>query len=427
MPHLRLLFTLIILSLMAQETAAQPCKTLVWNDEFEVAGKPDTSNWGYDLGGHGWGNNELQYYTDRAENAVVKEGVLQITARKENHQNRQYTSARMVTKNKGDWQYGRIEVRAQLPSGRGTWPAIWMLPTDWKYGGWPNSGEIDIMEHVGYDQNRVHGTVHTEAYNHLKGTQKGGSRYTRNASTAYHVYAIEWHKTHIDWFIDEHLYYTFEKEGEEPAKWPFDERFHLILNIAIGGNWGGVEGVDNSIFPQQLLVDYVRVYAFEDNPSIAGPDTVSVNAKNSLYYCKVHANSYLWNVPEGATIVSGQGSDSILVEWGETAGTVSALLYGDDDCHNAILRKTVSITTSNTDHTALQQDWELQYRSGQLQISAQQNIGQLMMYSTNGAIIYQRVVDANHFSSPLHLPKGMYIVRLENSEYSLSKKIIVHE
>ncbi|NQU81442.1 MAG: glycoside hydrolase family 16 protein [Bacteroidetes bacterium] len=143
---------------------------MVWWDEFNYSGAPDTSKWGYDVGGWGWGNNEEQYYTDQLKNSYVENGDLHIEALKENDS---WTSARLITKNKGDWLYGRIEVRANLPSGRGTWPAIWMLPTDWEYGDWPSSGEIDIMEHVGYEPTTVYGTVHTEAYNHGLGTQRG--------------------------------------------------------------------------------------------------------------------------------------------------------------------------------------------------------------------------------------------------------------
>src|SRR5688572_27819291 len=144
--------------------------TPTWADEFEYTGKPDASKWGYDIGGGGWGNNELQYYTDNIKNAAVAKGLLMITAIREPAGGREYSSARLVSKNKGDFLYGRIEVKAKLPTGKGTWPAIWMLPTDWEYGGWPSSGEIDIMEHVGFDQDRVHITVHTEAYNHSIGT-----------------------------------------------------------------------------------------------------------------------------------------------------------------------------------------------------------------------------------------------------------------
>lgn len=236
-------------------------KKLVWSDEFDYSGLPDSTRWGYDTGGHGWGNNELQFYTARrSENARVENGLLVIQARKEAYVNKQYTSARLVTKNKGDWKYGRMEVRARLPKGRGMWPAIWMLPTKWEYGGWPESGEIDIMEHVGYMPDSVFGTVHTEAFNHVKGTQKGKSILCKDVYDAFHVYAIEWQQDRIDFFIDNKQYFSFGNNKSGVAAWPFDREFHLILNIAVGGNWGGARGVDDSIFPQQMEVDYVRVY-----------------------------------------------------------------------------------------------------------------------------------------------------------------------
>jgi beta-glucanase (GH16 family) len=236
-------------------------KNLVWSDEFDHDGMPDTTKWNYDIGDGGWGNNELQFYTNHRENARVENGFLIIEARLDTAAGKPYTSARMVTKQKGDWLYGRIEVRAKLPRGKGTWPAIWMLPTDWKYGDWPTSGEIDIMEHVGYDPGIIHGTIHTESYNHIKGTQKEGKINIPDCQDAFHVYAVEWADDKMDFFVDDKLYHTVDRDPKDDYKgWPFDQRFHLILNIAMGGNWGGKEGVDNSIWPQRMEVDYVRVY-----------------------------------------------------------------------------------------------------------------------------------------------------------------------
>ncbi len=241
---------------------------LVWSDEFDYEGLPDDTKWGYDVGGHGWGNNELQYYTD-SDNAHVSDGKLIIEAFKtdypstENRTNT-WTSARLVTRNKGDWKWGRIEVRAMVPTGRGTWPAIWMLPTNWRYGQWPNSGEIDIMEHVGYDLNRIHGSIHTEAYNHSIRTQKGGSKTIPTATTEFHVYAVEWLPDQIRFLIDDEVYYTYNPFSlvTEPRNrhWPFDQEFHLLLNIAIGGDWGAAQGIDPTLEYAKMEVDYVRVY-----------------------------------------------------------------------------------------------------------------------------------------------------------------------
>jgi beta-glucanase (GH16 family) len=243
-----------------QDTISQiPGYTLVWNDEFDGQYiNPD--KWGWEINGDGGGNNELQYYTGSPNNSFIENGKLIIRAIKEDYNGKNYTSARIRTKDKGDWLYGRIEVSAKVPAGVGTWPAIWMLSTDWSYGGWPESGEIDIMEHVGYDPNVIHGSIHTKAYNHTIGTQKTATLNIPDATKTFHKYAIDWFEDHIDFYIEDYKYLTFTNENKGWEYWPFDKRFHLILNLAVGGNWGGVQGVDNNAFPAQMEVDYVRVY-----------------------------------------------------------------------------------------------------------------------------------------------------------------------
>jgi beta-glucanase (GH16 family) len=241
--------------------------TPVWQDEFDYTGRPDPAKWGYDLGNNdGWGNKELEQYTDRVANASVGDGVLTITARKEPLAGQDYTSARLVSKGKGDFLYGRVEVRATLPSGRGTWPAIWMLPTDWAYGGWPHSGEIDIMEQVGFDPDVIHFSAHTGAYNHIIGTQKTAIKAIGTATTAFHRYRVDWTPDMIRGYIDDVPMFAFANEHHGSEVWPFDKRFYLILNVAVGGFWGGQEGVDDSIFPARMQVDYVRVYRMADPP-----------------------------------------------------------------------------------------------------------------------------------------------------------------
>lgn len=236
---------------------------LVWDEEFDYTGLPDPVKWSYDTDGNasGWGNNEAQCYTmGRKENAWVSDGVLRITALKEESEGKSYTSARLRTKGKGDWLYGRFEIRAKLPTGKGTWPAIWMLPTDWAYGGWPASGEIDIMENVGYDPETIVGSAHTEKYNHAIGTQKNAEIACPDCYKAFHVYALEWERDEYRLYLDDQLYFTFKNEGTGFDVWPYDKPFHLLLNLAIGGNWGGQKGVDDSLFPHVFEVDYVRVY-----------------------------------------------------------------------------------------------------------------------------------------------------------------------
>ncbi len=241
--------------------------TLVWSDEFNYTGLPDSNKWSYDVGTGcpnvcGWGNNEQQYYTQAdSNNAMVKNGMLWIRALKQQKENNHYTSARLVSKKKGDWLYGRIEVRAKIPSGRGMWPAIWMLSTDWTYGGWPASGEIDIMENVGHNPDTIFSSVHTQSFNHGIGTQKTNGLQVKDARNAFHLYGIEWFADRIDFFVDERPVLRFTNTGKGFAEWPFDKRFHLILNIAVGGNWGGQKGIDETIFPGTMEVDYVRVFA----------------------------------------------------------------------------------------------------------------------------------------------------------------------
>lgn len=231
-----------------------------WKEEFSYKGLPSKDNWAYDLGGSGWGNNEKQNYTDKLENASVANGVLTITAKKESSANMAYSSARLVTKNKLDMLYGRMEVRAILPEGRGTWPAIWMLPTDSNYGGWPKSGEIDIMEHVGYDQDNVHFSTHSEAYYFKINTQKTATKIIKGASKNFHIYRLDWTPESIEGYYDNEKVFEFKNEHKTYKEWPFDKRFHLLLNVAVGGDWGGAKGIDDAVFPQKMVVDYVRYY-----------------------------------------------------------------------------------------------------------------------------------------------------------------------
>ncbi len=248
------------------EAASDTTWQLVWSDEFDDAGLPDARRWRYAVGGHGWGNAERQYYTEaRPENARVEDGHLVIEARREPWQGSDYTSARLLSR--ADWTYGRFELRARLPSGRGTWPALWMLPTDTTYGPayWPDNGEIDIMEHVGYAPDTVHASVHTDAYNHIEGTQRTATVHVPSARSGFNTYAVEWTPREVRAFVNDSLYFTFANERRTRAdaaheEWPFDHAFHLVLNVAVGGHWGGARGVDPTIWPQRMLVDYVRVY-----------------------------------------------------------------------------------------------------------------------------------------------------------------------
>lgn len=239
--------------------------TLVWQDEFDqprlADGKPaipGDDKWWFETGGNGWGNNELQNYINRIDGkdtcAVVTNGVLKIIAMKKGQQ---VISIRMNTHE--SWTYGYFEARLKLPSGRGTWPAFWMMPKHFQ--SWPADGEIDIMEEVGYRPNWVSSAIHCTSYNHSIGTEKTGEQYIATAQSDFHIYAIEWTTDYIKGFVDgkEHFFFQNDKKGNKDT-WPFDKPFYVKLNLAWGGNWGGAEGVDESVLPATYEIDYVRVY-----------------------------------------------------------------------------------------------------------------------------------------------------------------------
>ncbi|MBO4332590.1 MAG: glycoside hydrolase family 16 protein [Paludibacteraceae bacterium] len=267
--------TALAVSLLSVNMFAKQGWQLVWNDEFDYQGAPDESKWSFDTQGNNWdwGNDEAQNYTPKEnKNAWVEDGNLVIEARKEPYrwygdgQTKEYTSARLRTLGKGDWLYGKVEVRALLPKGRGMWPAIWMLASEEKYGGWPNSGELDIMENVGFDPNKIHCNIHTEAYNHKNNTNKGNTVSTSNPNENWHVYSMEWDAEKVIFFLDGNQVFRFDNEHKSYKEWPYDQKFHLLLNVAVGGGWGGEQGIDNSVFPQRMLVDYVRVYQMAEVP-----------------------------------------------------------------------------------------------------------------------------------------------------------------
>ncbi len=241
----------------------------VWADEFSTGTVPDPTKWTYELGANGWGNNELQNYTNRSENARVETtdgGRLRIEARRDFYQGKEYSSARM--QNSVSWLYGKIEVRAKLPSGRGTWPAIWMLPKATTYGTgyWPDNGEIDIMEHVGYDPNVVHGTVHTKLYNGMIGNPPSNQVTLADVFNTYHVYTCEWRPHEIRILCDNNPVLVWARQGGDWQRWPFNKPFNMRFNVAVGGNWGGAQGVDSSVFPTSMYVDYIRYSQLTTTP-----------------------------------------------------------------------------------------------------------------------------------------------------------------
>jgi beta-glucanase (GH16 family) len=277
-----LILTGLIISVFPLEAAEKTGWFLVWTDEFDYSGLPDPAKWSFETNGNAWrwGNGEDQYHTEnRLENARVKDGNLFITALKEDYApGFHYTSARIRSKDKGDFRYGRFEMRAKLPSGKSIWPAFWMMPTESYYGAWPASGEIDIMEYFGFIPNTAHFTIHTKMYNHRRNTQKSGRINDKTLHSDYHIYAVEWFPDRLDFYFDQQKVFTFAKESDNPDVWPYNRKFYVILNNAVGGDWyrSVTGGIDNSIFPEEYIIDYVRVYQWNDGL----PHSLSVKAGN---------------------------------------------------------------------------------------------------------------------------------------------------
>ncbi len=232
---------------------------LVWNDEF-IGTNINTNNWTHELGDHGWGNNELQNYTSHSDNSYLEDGKLIIQAQKESDGS--YTSARIVTMNKQEFTFGRIDIRAIVPNGQGIWPALWMLGANFPEIGWPACGEMDIMEHVGFEPNKIHGTAHYGApgqgFSYFKGDEyalPAGEVY----QDEYHVFSLIWEENQIKWYMDDNLFYTFNVSDVDGENYPFNQDFFFIMNVAVGGNWPGNPDASTS-FPQKMFVDYIRVF-----------------------------------------------------------------------------------------------------------------------------------------------------------------------
>ncbi len=264
---------IIVVGILFSNINAQGWR-LVWADEFD-GDELDESKWSYQYGTgeseglHGWGNNEWQHYTDRQENIFVKDGKLHIVAQDEIYEESIFTSARIRTINKGDWRYGKFEIRAKMPIGQGIWPAIWMMPTDNVYGGWAASGEIDIMEYLGHEPHRVHGTLHYGGAH--PNNVHTGTHYDLPSGTFhedFHTFTLEWEYGEMRWYVNGEHYQTQNDWYTErhPFPAPFDQKFHMILNVAVGGNWPGYPD-HTTEFPQEMIVDYVRVYEFSEDTS----------------------------------------------------------------------------------------------------------------------------------------------------------------
>jgi len=272
---------LLVSLVMAVNGLAGQNWQLVWSDEFD-GDTLNTEKWSYQTGTGSeygldrWGNNELQYYQE--ENVTVGDGLMTITAKRENVEGSQFTSGRIRTIDMGDWTYGRFEFRAKMPVGKGLWAAIWMLPTDSNYGGWAASGEIDIMEYLGDDTTKVHGTIHYGGQ--WPNNQHRGTDYDTDDTAfhrSFHTFALEWEEGMLRWYVDGELFQNlgtgmwYSDGGVFPA--PFNKRFHLLINLAVGGNWpGNPDG--STVFPQEMVLDYVRVY--QDGGNSVGAESSEV-------------------------------------------------------------------------------------------------------------------------------------------------------
>jgi beta-glucanase (GH16 family) len=311
------------------DTAEAAIGGLTWSDEFNspAGSAVDGSKWKFDIGGGGWGNNERQYYTDSTSNAAHDgQGNLVITARKENPNNYQchygrceYTSARLLTAGKFSQKYGRFETRMKVPRGQGIWPAFWMLGDDIGSVGWPNSGEIDIMEHIGKEPNTVYGTVHGPGYSAVEGIT-GSRNIGRPLADDFHTFAVDWSPNLIVWYVDGTEYHRVTPGSLGGDRWVFDHNFFMIMNVAVGGYWPGYPDA-TSTFPQSLVVDYVRVWAYTEGGTNPPPPPPPGNAIISNWHNKC-IDVPNWNFSDGQRLIVWNCTGGTNQKWEFVNGTV---------------------------------------------------------------------------------------------------------
>ncbi len=312
---------------------------LVWSDEFDTDGAPNPGNWGYDIGhgDNGWGNREVQYYTNNSQNIRVEGGRLIIHALKD--QSNQWTSARLKSQGKRSFTYGRFLWRAKLPPGSGTWPALWMLGENATTIGWPASGEIDVMEHVGKWPGQVLSALHTTSSH--GDTQNKGTTQISNIHSEFHIYELQWTPDKLVFLVDGTPHYTYNPTVKNAATWPFNAPFFIIMNIAMGGGLGSDpqyetgglrNGIDPVLTQAKMEVDYVRVYQAFTGLKLQGPSVVQKN-QGGIQFRTNHLDqaTYEWSVPAGATITAGQGTPEVSVQWGETEGDVKVIVKLDGE------------------------------------------------------------------------------------------------
>ncbi|PSR09317.1 MAG: hypothetical protein DA408_17360 [Bacteroidetes bacterium] len=343
MKQLSYLSAFFLLLCAAPQLRAQ-CFELVWSDEFSINGPPNPATWGYDLGTGqgGWGNQEIQTYTSNAQNVRVAGGMLVIEAHKVNNV---WTSARIQSQGKKSFTYGKVQFRAKLPAGVGTWPALWLLGDDVTSEGWPACGEIDVMEHVGKDPGRVHGSLHTPSSSGA--TVNTGTINIADFATNFHDYEVRWTADAIAFQVDGNTYYTYQPALQNPANWPYNNGFFMIMNIAMGGIFGSADqyetgglqnGVDPGLTTARMEVDYVRVYQEVASVAISGTENVTPFATGLAYtVSNLAEGTFNWTVPAGAVITAGQGTPTITVNWGDSSGEVAVAAVGACNTYTASL------------------------------------------------------------------------------------------
>jgi beta-glucanase (GH16 family) len=315
---LMLLFSAISFHAFAQT------EVLVWSDEFSVDGAPNSAYWGYDIGTNGgWGNNEVQNYTNNSSNVRVQSGALIIDALKSGGS---WTSGRVKSQGKINFTYGRVKFNAKLPPGVGTWPALWMLGESITTKGWPACGEIDIMEHVGKNPGIVQSAMHTTSSS--GNTINKGSKSVSTYNTAFHVYECNWTPDKIQFLVDGASYYTYQPSTKNSSTWPFTAPFFFIMNIAMGGNLGGP--IDGALTSARMEIDYLRVYQSTSQITLQGPNVVSKNQTGITYKLPdLPGATFSWAVPADAVITAGDGTNTITVTWGQTEGSVTASITSE--------------------------------------------------------------------------------------------------
>jgi len=419
---------LIGIILIINANCYSQCYQLVWTDEFDYEGMPDENRWTHEIGGHGWGNNEWEYYTDRIENAEVKDGILTITAKEESYGGNDYTSARLVTLDKYSFKYGKIEARLKLPYGQGIWPAFWMLGDNFSEVGWPACGEIDIMEMIGGtdNDNTIHGTVHWDnngdhaMYGNYESLSEG------IFANDFHIFSLEWDEEQIVWKLDGSQYHIIDITPSELSE--FHNNFFIILNLAVGGNWPGYPD-ESTVFPQSFQIDYVRVYSSSDYYKIVGNELVNKFDTNLQYSVPFEeGSSYSWTIPEGITTLGAADSNSINVNWGTDSATIRCNITNSCGTHQ--LEFFINLDSySNSINKNLKNTNIYIYPNPFKDFIQIKALNKIMLYELKdmtGRIISSDYIN-NYTTYFGHIPPGLYLVMFEDIKGNKFYKKIIKE